>query len=217
MLFVNGKKAFVMYDYDEDGNKFEDPATREFVVSNGYYYLTADMSNFDIPRNRFKDLASFIETDNIMKSDRTYNQIGNIDDTEDVYKLDVVDAIIERLGDLNEHTKVVFNDINAKECIIFQFNDDDLDDIIQRYMPNTNVFYLPHRNYEKRNLLVFVDGYRITDYTLMSDGSLVLKNIPNTIEIYVFKQYDYLYVDENKYNNNSYNFITKNIKRSIFF
>jgi hypothetical protein len=216
MLFVNGKKAFLKYEYDLEGNRVQSIKAREFVISDGYYYLLNGIDNFMIPRNRFKELGSFIEIENIMNAKQLYEQLGNVRGSEDIYILGEDEAVLDLVDDFTEHTKVLFNDTNAKECIVFQFNDDDLDDLIQEYKPTTDTFKLPNRNYEKRNLLVFVDGYRTTDYVI-SDDKLVLSKVPDTIEIYVFKKYDYLYLDDNKYNSNSYNFITKNIKRSIFF
>jgi hypothetical protein len=119
---------------------------------------------------------------------------------------------------MTENTIVIHNDENAREAIVFQYNENDLDALIQESNPTSKVFYLPRRTYEKRNLLVFVDGYRTTNYYIAGD-TIVLqdKEIPSSIEVYVFKQYDYLYLDKNKYNSRNYDFITKNIKRSIFF
>jgi hypothetical protein len=99
---------------------------------------------------------------------------------------------------------------------VFQYNPYDLDAVIQEYKPQSRMFYLPNRTYESRNLLVFVNGCRTTNYEIAGDV-LVLPELPVTLEVYVFKPYDYLYVDENKYNSKSLDFITKNIKRSIFF
>ena len=217
MVFVNGKKAFLKYEYDLNGNRVQSINNREVVVSDGgYYYLLNGIDNFKIPRNRFKELGLFIETENIMNSKQNFDALGNVKGEDNIYILGEDEAVLDLVDGFDEHTKVLFNDTSAKECIVFQFNDDDLDDLIQEMNPLGRVFNLPNRTYEKKNLLVFVDGYRTTDYEIRGD-QLVLSVIPKTVEIYVFKQYDYLYLDDNKYNSNSYNFITKNIKRSIFF
>ena len=208
MLFLNGKKVFV---------KEGDESISHFLVLNNGYELLDDFENYKITRSEFAVLGELIEENSIIEYPaRQYTALKIIHEENDVYILENNNTIVEDVSDLTEKSIVVYGNENAKECVVFQYNPYDLDAIVQEYKPQSRMFYLPHKQYESRNLLVFVNGYRTTNYEIAGDV-LVLPELPTTLEVYVFKPYDYLYVDENKYDSRSFDFITKNIKRSIFF
>lgn len=208
MFFLNGKKVFVK----EGDNKVS-----HFLIKNNGYELTIDFEEYRNPRPEFAILGNLIEENYVLEySNAQYTDLKKIHEENDVYVLENNYVVDKDVSVLTEKSIVVYNNENAKECVVFQYNPYDLDAIIQEYKPQSRMFYLPNRTYESKNILVFVNGYRTTNYEIAGD-ILVLPEQPVTLEVYVFKPYDYLYVDENKYDSKSLDFITKNIKRSIFF
>ena len=201
-MFVNGKKVFKDDLEINEENKC-------YIIHNEDKYTNS--------RWFTNELGNLTENDIIMMMGHNFSAIGNTDSESDaLYVKDEI--LIDDMEDFTQRTDVIHKIENSKECVVFQYNADDLFYTIEEKLPSSRNFILPEVGYMKDNILVFKNGIKTTDYSINGD---VLKlngdDIIDTVEIYVFKKLDYLFVDDNKYNQNCYNFIVKNIKRSIFF
>lgn len=209
-VFANGKKVF-----------------KDDLVINGVknYYITHNFEKYIGPRIRITDVANITEEDLVMEdTQNSYDLSMATGEMNTMYVDDVIQ--IDDFENFTEKTDIVNTIINAKECIIYQYNPNDIEAIIELKndgktpMMETRRFTLPKKGvyYTKDNLLVFKNGVRTTDYQILGNElKLNGDDTLDTVEIYVFKRYDYLFVDENKYNQKCYNFTIKNLKRSIFF
>ena len=108
-----------------------------------------------------------------------------------------------------------FNEIKYEYNLdIYQYNKDDIEDIIQIESCNTRFITLPSVAILKENLLVFKSCLQTSDYYISGNTLCFNKTVKNEpVEIYIFKPYDYLFVTESSYNKNYSSFIPKNIKR----
>ena len=200
--FVNGKKVYK----DDIEINIEKSC---YVIHNEDKYTNS--------RTKIAKLGDLTENDFIMLMEHDINPISDVEGDSNV--LFVEDEIlIDKLENFTEKTDIIQNIINSKECIVFQYNPEDLDSIIEEKHPSSRFFNLPEVGYTKDNILAFKNGVRTTDYYIFGDKiAFKEEDVIDTIEIYAFKKYDYLFIDENKYNKNCYDFTIKNIKRSIFF
>ena len=106
----------------------------------------------------------------------------------------------------------------AKECVIFQYHSNDVENIISVRNPETHIFNIPGLDLVTReHLMIFKNGYLTFDYRIAGDDIIFDDKNIQTVEIYRFKKYDYLLIDKNKYNKNQKDFILTNIKRSVYF
>jgi hypothetical protein len=209
-VFANGKKVF-----------------KDDLVINGAknYYITHNFEKYIGPRIRITDVANITEEDLVMEdTQNSYDLSMATGEMNTMYVDDVIQ--IDDFENFTERTDIVNTIINAKECVIYQYNPNDIEAIIELKndgktpMMEARRFTLPNKGvyYTKDNLLVFKNGVRTTDYQILGNElKLNGDDTLDTVEIYVFKRYDYLFVDENKYNQKCYNFTIKNLKRSIFF
>ena len=223
MLFVNGKKAFVKYTVDSNGNQLQDNISYFKIGDNVYTLTNTGFINDGNEKLKiiYRSLGSLCENNYIVDDTGDFNNISIFEGDDNVYIQEEVlgehKHSLSILEELTEDSIVLSGDSSVKTCVVFQYNPKDLDALIQEYQPKQKMFELPHGNYEKRNILVFVNGYQTTNYTCEKNIIVVHSDNIETLEIYVFKPYDYLYVDENKYNNNYYDFTVKNIKQNMFF
>jgi hypothetical protein len=201
-MFVNGKKVYK----DDLEINIENKC---YIIHNEHKYTNTRMFT--------ADLGSLTENDIIMMKEHDFLAIGNTNSESDVLFVEN-EILFDDIEDFTQKTDVIYKVANSKECIVYQYNPDDLDAIIEEKLPTSRNFTLPEVGYTKNNILLFKNGIKSTDYSIAGDVlKLTGDDIVDTIEIYVFKKLDYLFVDDNKYNKNCYNFIVKNIKRSIFF
>lgn len=97
---------------------------------------------------------------------------------------------------------------------IYEYNKNDIEDIIQVESCNTRFITLPSICILKENLLVFKSCLQTSDYYISGNTLCFNKDVNNEpVEIYIFKHYDYLFVTELSYNKNYSSFIPKNLKR----
>ena len=201
-MFVNGKKV-----YKDD---------LEINIENNCYIIHNE-DKYTNTRMFTADLGSLTENDIIMMKEHDFLAVGSTNSESDVLFVEN-EILFDDIEDFTQKTDVIYKVANSKECIVYQYNPDDLDAIIEEKLPTSKNFTLPEVGYTKNNILLFKNGIKSTDYSIAGDVlKLTGDDIVDTIEIYVFKKLDYLFVDDNKYNQNCYNFIVKNIKRSIFF
>lgn len=200
--FVNGKKV-----YHEDIE----------INVNDLCYMISNFDKYNSSRMKVVELGSLTEDDLFMFKNHSLSTVASATGTDDIIYIE--DEVLTSSYDyFNQNTEVAYKENSGKECIVFQYNPDDLDAIIEEKLPTSRNFILPEVGYTKNNILLFKNGIKSTDYSITGDIlKLTGDDIVDTIEIYVFKKLDYLFVDDNKYNQKCYNFIVKNIKRSIFF
>ena len=200
--FVNGKKVY------------KDDIT---IQTDGTCYVISNFEKYTSSRNLYVDIGSITENDVVMNTDEEFYALNTMNGENDVLELkDEIQSNI--IDDLNQNSLVIYRKNDAKECVIFQYNPNDIESIIEEKYPTSRIFSLPNVGYFKINLLVFVNGIRTNDYYIEGDKIVFPNGVTlDTVEIYVFKKYDYLFVEDNKYNQNNYNFIVQNIKRSLFF
>ena len=200
--FVNGKKVYK----DDLETNIEKTC---YIIHNEDKYTNS--------RTKIAKLGELTEDDIIMLMEYNLDEISDVKGDSGVLYVEN-ETLINKLENFTERTNVIQNVTNGKECIVFQYNQEDLDAIIEEKHPSSRFFTLPDVGYTKDNILTFKNGIRTTDYYIVGDKIAFNDNgAIDTIEIYVFKKYDYLFIDDNKYNKNCYDFTIKNIKRSIFF
>ena len=103
---------------------------------------------------------------------------------------------------------------NIYNIDVFEYNPDDIETIIQEESYSSRFITLPRGGVIKQNLLVFRSGLQTSDYYISGNTLCFNTNVKNeTIEVYLFRPYDYLFVTESPYNKNYDAFIPKNIKR----
>ena len=200
--FVNGKKVY------------KDDIT---IQVEGNCYIVSNFEKYNGNRNSYTDIGSMKENDFIMDDNNEFCSINTLNGDSDVleFKNNIETNSID---ELNQKSLVITQKTNSKECVIFQYNPNDIESIVEVKHPSYRIFSLPNVGYMKQNLLVFVNGIRTNNYFIEGNKLVFPNNITlDTVEIYVFKKYDYLFVEDNKYNQNYYNFIVQNIKRSLFF
>lgn len=144
------------------------------------------------------------------------------------------DMVLDMIANMNLKTIMIDEDFSKREftnfsiedflygkvfrensdVVIFQYNENDIDDII-RSRNTTNRFYKLSRNgCIPQECLVFKNGLRTKDYYISGDilcfNSMKQEDF---VEIYVFKNYDYLFMHDDKYNCKCKEFVISNIKR----
>lgn len=202
-LFINGIKVYKDDIVIDTENKI---------------YNILNFDDYISSKNIIDHLESLTENDLCLSVNNKFVCIGDIISDDIIYNINEYDELSNvSLNNNTSLSQVIKQNIESNECVIFQYNKDDLDAIIEQKNPTSKFFTLPSVGYNKNNILVFVNGLYTKKYYIEGNMIVFNENILNTVEIYVFKKYDYLHIDTNKYNNNYNNFIVKNIKRSLFF
>ena len=199
LIFINGMKV-----YHDDW----------YIRDNVYYFN--NIEKYDRPVLHGIQIAKLTDTYDVITDNYNVKTINTLSDTDLVIDENFLFVPINTLTD-QDYLYVKYVPHN-QEIVMFQYSSDDIEQYI--YMTNTkNRFIeLSRVGFLPKNLLVFKNGFLTSDYYI-SSNLLVFNTLKTSdyIEIYAFREYDYLFVNKNKYNNHYREFIITNIKRSRYF